>query len=79
MGVECLGYKLLFRWEPSIASRGKMMGQTFELARKDPDQVGEKRSPELSLICPLKDPLIQGMDSASTTYLFYCELILCGC
>ena len=30
MGQECLGYQGLFLWNKGVASRGKMMGMTFD-------------------------------------------------
>lgn len=50
-GQECLGYGKLFRWNQGIASRGKMMGKSFEVPAQP--EVSAKESVSESSLVPV--------------------------
>ena len=88
-GQECLGYQRLFRWEQGVASRGKMVGVTFEETTKHRTSQGNLSLRSRSLahissqqlssantVSPLEcltDPLMQDLNHASRKYLSYCK------
>ena len=64
-GRECLGYGQLFRWTGSVASRGKLAGQTSSAAVSNVPKTSQSRhssrapSPREALkaeACPSEDP-----------------------
>ena len=87
-GQECLGYECLLRWEDGMASRGKMVGRTFEDLRNgratQDNSSPHSQSPSLisllprstrpSLLRPLTDPLVHTFHYDSRKYLSYCGL-----
>jgi Fungal specific transcription factor domain/Fungal Zn(2)-Cys(6) binuclear cluster domain len=62
---ECLGYGKLFRWNKGVASRGKMMGMTFENCRQ---KQGKQVSPRICSIKKHADAAT--LDISNTTTYF---------
>ncbi|PLB52528.1 hypothetical protein P170DRAFT_462445 [Aspergillus steynii IBT 23096] len=81
-GVECLGYERLILWNKGVASRGKMMGKTFDVSVS---QTRETGSPSEAIdmdmgmrICtPLIDPLLQDLGSRYARYIYHFDQTFC--
>lgn len=89
-GQECLGYQLLLRWDQGVASRGKMMGITFEETKgrerrntASTPSVPFNRwssfevSPLATRALPIRclaDPLLQDLNPSVRQYVLYCKL-----
>jgi hypothetical protein len=88
-GTPCLGYGNLFRWTNSVASRGKMMGKTFDtsepktlvpLVRDTSDtEVHQNGSISVHLVSnlyqPLGDPTFHDLSASYKFYLSYCKCL----
>lgn len=79
LGQECLGYENLLRWNQGVASRGKMMGVSYD----DVAQPSQRKQQAISaeggcglfvMSRPLTDPLFQDLTSNNKYYLSYCKL-----
>jgi len=89
LGRPCLGYKKPLVWNKGVASRGKLMGKSFN--DLDPQNMtvssAAPESPisQLLEVCisstlgsqKLADPIFQGFDTNTRYYLDYCKLICC--
>ena len=42
-GTECLGYGKLFKWNSGVASRGKMMGKSYDAGREAMEKEAKTR------------------------------------
>ena len=89
-GEECLGYGTLFRWEQGLASRGKMVGKTFQAAMQGASTSETPPRSRLhsyvhislsmtllltrSLRRSLQEPILHSMDASSNRYFYYCML-----
>lgn len=60
---ECLGYGKLFIWNRGVASRGKMMGKTFDDESTQQDMEAEER--KSALLAPSCASQFQGNDPAA--------------
>lgn len=82
-GVECLGYGRLILWNKGIASRGKMMGKTFDLSvptqRRAPSPwaVHPEAQPDLRICATLTDPLLQDLGSRDSRYIYHFDQMFC--
>ncbi|KAL3477289.1 fungal-specific transcription factor domain-containing protein [Aspergillus californicus] len=70
-GQECLGYGKLFLWNQGVASRGKMMGQSYPVPYTRESKSSTAGLPLVSMQAPLLDPLLQGLNDTSRRYLFH--------
>lgn len=52
-GQECLGYGKLFRWNQGIASRGKMMGKSYDVSVPAQPEVSTKEPISESSLVPI--------------------------
>ncbi|KAL4895971.1 fungal-specific transcription factor domain-containing protein [Aspergillus ambiguus] len=76
-GLECLGYGKLILWNQGVASRGKMMGKTFELPKADSlssprpgsPHCSEGRTVSATPASPMVDPLFQDFSPTIRRYL----------
>lgn len=90
-GQDCQGYGRLLRWEPGIASRGKMMGLTYngtiEDQRREKSCLVAYTSEDFSILpvrrpgptalssITLADPFVQDLGRMDRRYLAYCEYL----
>ncbi|KAI9041328.1 Zn(II)2Cys6 transcription factor [Aspergillus affinis] len=80
-GIECLGYGRLILWNKGIASRGKMMGKTFDMSlsphskTKPPSQFSS--TSQFSICSSLVDPLLQDLGSRNARYIYHFDQIFC--
>lgn len=74
-GQQCLGYQHLLRWESGVASRGKMMGRSFQQPVIETMCAGAavQRCEAMSPRCPT-DPFFQDLDQVSMQYMHHCKL-----
>ncbi|KAI9370024.1 fungal-specific transcription factor domain-containing protein [Aspergillus egyptiacus] len=78
-GQECLGYGKLFIWTYGVASRGKMMGRSYPMPARGPDQgmlLPPQRGqavvqPPLYIDTPLLDPILHSLDAHSRRYVYH--------